>query len=247
MNTGFRENRKSSDSFSESLPILNSESEVFGDRLRNIIGMESNRTFAKRCSISDGLLGAYIRGEKTPGMDKLVTIANAGGVSVDWLATGRGPKSPRESRTSVGPEPSGYIAIPLYDIRASAGHGAVNEPVSTAAADALMFKEDWIRFELGATPANLFLVRVSGDSMEPTLRAGDVILIDRSASRPDREGIYLMRMGEMLLVKRLQALPGGRIRVTSDNAAFEPWMLEADKQSEEVQIYGRVVWSGRRL
>ena len=140
----------------------------------------------------------------------------------------------------------GYVAIPLYNnIRAAAGHGAIVEHERPD--DALMFKEDWIRYELGASPSDLCLIRVSGDSMEPTLRAGDIILIDHRASRPDREGIYIIRMGEMLLVKRLQALPGAKVKVISDNAAFDSWTIDLVDIGNEVAIIGRVVWSGRRL
>lgn len=157
----------------------------------------------------------------------------------------RQPSATHQPMTSTEPR-AGYIALPLYnDVRAAAGHGAVNG--HEQADDALMFKEDWIRYELGAKAQDLCLIRVSGDSMEPTLRAGDVILIDHRACRPDREGIYIMRVGEMLLVKRLQALPGGKIRVTSDNPAFDPWTLGPEEFGADVQVVGRVVWSGRRL
>lgn len=142
---------------------------------------------------------------------------------------------------------AGYVAVALYNgIHAAAGHGAVAGTETPD--DALMFKEDWIRFELGAKPADLCLIRVSGDSMEPTLRAGDVILVDRRAQQPDREGIYILRMDDMLLVKRLQALPGGVLQVSSDNAAFATWTLKvADLEANAVHIIGRVVWAGRRF
>ena len=83
--------------------------------------------------------------------------------------------------------------------------------------------------------------------MEPTLRADDLVLIDRSTHRPDREGIYVMRLGEMLLVKRLQAIPGDKVRIISDNPAFDSWTLDLTRLVEEVKIYGRVIWAGRKF
>lgn len=143
--------------------------------------------------------------------------------------------------------PADYVVLPLYnEVQAAAGHGALvgNEKPD----DALMFKEDWIRFELGARPSDLCLIRVSGDSMEPTLRAGDVILVDTRARHPDREGIYILRMDGMLLVKRIQAMPGSQLQVSSDNAAFAPWTIKLAQLAEaDLAIIGRVVWSGRRL
>lgn len=61
---------------------------AFGERLLKTIGAESKRSFARRCGFSDGLLSAYLKGEKAPGMRHLVMIAKAAGVSLDWLATG---------------------------------------------------------------------------------------------------------------------------------------------------------------
>jgi phage repressor protein C with HTH and peptisase S24 domain len=150
------------------------------------------------------------------------------------------------SQSLMAMEPqAGYVAIPLYsEIQASAGHGATSNR-EQAADDIIMFREDWIRYELGARPQDLLLIRVHGDSMEPTLRAGDVILVDGSASRPNREGIYVLRLGDALLVKRLQVLPGRKIRVTSDNATFESWMIDVDANTDAT-ILGRVIWSGRR-
>lgn len=142
---------------------------------------------------------------------------------------------------------AGYVAIPLYNgVRAAAGGGAIVEHETPD--DALVFKEEWVRIELGARPQDLYLIRVAGDSMEPTLRSGDVILVDRRATRPDREGVYILRMNEMLLVKRLQALPGGVVRVISDNTAFLPFEIKAaDVGGDELAIIGRVVWTGRRM
>jgi phage repressor protein C with HTH and peptisase S24 domain len=189
------------------------------------------------------------------------------GINTNWLLTGEGsmlahpsekpfqhpsatgasteeaePQAGR-SAAAVGP---GFTALPLYDgIRASGGDGALSG--EDQAENVILFSEDWIRREFGAKPRNLFMIRVAGDSMEPTLRAGDFILVDRRTSRPDREGVYLLRMGEMLLVKRLQALPGGKIRASSDNAAFDPFVLDADESGGDVQIHGRIIWASRRL
>jgi len=176
------------------------------------------------------------------------------GINANWLLTGEGemllsdvPYGTHQATVLGGqPEDGKYVALPLYNnIHAAAGHGAVVDHERPD--DALMFQASWIRSELGARPDDLCLIRVSGDSMEPTLRAGDVILVNRQACKPDREGIYILRVGEMLLVKRLQALPGGQVKVTSDNTAFDAWTINLADQGSDVIIVGRVVWSGRRL
>ena len=91
------ENRNGSDLKAEEVPISKFETEPpFKDRLREVIGDRKLVWFAKECGFSDSLLGSYLRGEKLPGFDNLVSIARVGGVTVDWLATGRSPKTRAE-------------------------------------------------------------------------------------------------------------------------------------------------------
>ena len=78
--------------------------------------------------------------------------------------------------------------------------------------------------------------------MEPTLRDGDEILVDRTP-RPLRAGIHVIRLDDVLLVKRLESGPGGTLRVISDNAAY-PRM---ERLAQDVELIGRVVWKGGRL
>ncbi|WP_275100104.1 S24 family peptidase [Sedimenticola hydrogenitrophicus] len=139
-----------------------------------------------------------------------------------------------------------YALVPLYDVRAAAGHGAVVEEEQII--DSLAFKRQWIQQELHASPGDLYLIYVDGESMEPTLRPGDVILVDRrSAQAVPRDGIYVLRMDGSLLVKRLQRLPGRQVKVTSDNPAYEPFNLSLEAPGEDLAIVGRVVWTGRRM
>lgn len=143
---------------------------------------------------------------------------------------------------------SEYAHIPLYDVRAAAGKG---ELVTTEApVDVLAFKEDWIRRELRVRPEDLRLIYVEGDSMEPDLRAGDIILVDHTDTSARREGIYVLLLDGALLVKTLQRLPGGVIRVISRNESYEPFSVKVDELetvAATIVIVGRVVWTCRRV
>lgn len=70
-------------------PIPGGESDTFGTRLRSLIEGESIAGFARRVGVPEANIHTYLRG-MSPQMDKLVRIADACGVTVDWLATGRG-------------------------------------------------------------------------------------------------------------------------------------------------------------
>jgi len=64
----------------------------FPARLKECIGDESVASFARRCGFSEGLIRAYLKAQKRPGMERIVRIAEVAGVTLDWLATGLGPR-----------------------------------------------------------------------------------------------------------------------------------------------------------
>ena len=137
---------------------------------------------------------------------------------------------------------TGLRLIPKLSVGASAGSGAYND--AEALAGKIGFDEKWLR-KMGVDPKQLSLIRVEGDSMLPTLADGDEIMVDRAAATaPLSDGIHIIRMDDVLMVKRVVRGPGGRLSVLSDNPAYPDW---ADVDGKAVTVIGRVVWAGRRL
>jgi len=132
-----------------------------------------------------------------------------------------------------------WVEIPRLSLEASAGPGA--NAAEEIPFDAFRFSRRWLR-ENGLQPAQLSAIRVMGDSMDPLLRDGDEILVDRTP-RPFREGVHVARLGEALLVKRIQAVPPGRLLLISENPAYGPIEMSAS----DVDVVGRVVWKGGRI
>jgi len=132
-----------------------------------------------------------------------------------------------------------WVAIPRLPLGASAGPGAF--ALEEVPFDSFGFSSRWLR-EQGLDPAMLSAIAVAGDSMEPELRDGDEILVD-CTPRPLREGIHVVRLGEVLHVKRVQAGKPGTLRLISANPAYPP--IEA--AIADVDVIGRVVWKGARL
>ena len=132
-----------------------------------------------------------------------------------------------------------WVAVPRLPLEASAGPGAVS--AAEIPFDAFRFSRRWLR-EQGLEPAMLSSIRVMGDSMDPLLRDGDEILVDRTP-RAFREGVHVVRLGEALHVKLLQAVPPGRLRLISKNAAYEP----VEVPMADVDVVGRVVWKSGRI
>lgn len=74
----------------------------FGQRLKEVIGKEPVRSFARRATISEGAVRQYMNGNRYPDLDFLAAITSAGNVNLLWLATGEGDKNAHEARGSPG-------------------------------------------------------------------------------------------------------------------------------------------------
>lgn len=153
--------------------------------------------------------------------------------------------SVREPATLYKPAPpDGFVLVPRYDVHGSMGNGSVIH--SEQIVDHLAFRAEWVRTALGASPEHLVLISAIGDSMEPTLRAGDLLLIDRSVTGVKHDSIYAFAVGDELRVKRVQRLYDGTLIVKSDNPGYASETLTPE-QAATVNIVGRVVWTGRRM
>ena len=141
---------------------------------------------------------------------------------------------------------AGTGLTPLFrlDVGAAAGAGAFDGDESGDAH--IAFDPAWLRQVARGAPDQLSIIRVEGDSMAPTLGHGDDILVDRSdGGERVRDGIYVLRLEDALVVKRLALNPAARtLAIRSDNPAYPSW---PDCDPAAVEIVGRVVWAGRRI
>jgi phage repressor protein C with HTH and peptisase S24 domain len=140
--------------------------------------------------------------------------------------------------------PAGLISVDRHAVAVSAGPGAI--VTQELGKPYFAFDERWLKALTPSSPSNLSIVRVEGDSMAPTLNAGDDILVDLGdAGNGLRDGIYVLRIDDALVVKRIALNPiGRRLTVQSDNPAYPDW---PDCSLDEIKPIGRVIWSGRRI
>ena len=159
-------------------------------------------------------------------------LARYFGVPETWLGAAETPT----------PEAPALLTVPVLDTAASAGPGAVAEDRLSSAG--MGFSEAWLRRlrPHGSGKDGLSVIRVRGTSMLPTLSDGDEILVDGRDTRDRlRDGIYVLRVDDVLLVKRL-VRNGNGFDVRSDNPQAGPVDLAGG-----VEVIGRVLWAGRRL
>lgn len=168
-------------------------------------------------------------------------------VNPSFLLTGEGPMflnepSPPAVLATAAPSRHGSLRelrevlegklVPFLSQLVSAGPGEELEPYDESAG--------LICLPEGEARGDLRALRVRGDSMEPTLRPGDIVVCDLGGWRGD--GLYVLRDNESAYVKRVRRVREG-LEVMSDNPAYASWSCPL----EELVVVGRVCYSVIRL
>lgn len=200
---------------------------------------------AEMADVNRSFVYDILRGRSTrPGLDRLGEVARVLKVEVDWLIHGIGDV---EGTPPFIENPDDtFVAIPHAGVRPSMGGGSVAIEDPDAGGRAYHFRRSWIKNGLKASPSQLRIMTVEGDSMEPTLFDGDTVLVDMTRKAPSPPGIFVLDDGMGLVAKRLQHVPNSdppAVRVISDNKHYP----EYERSSEEINIVGRIRWFAREI
>lgn len=232
------------------------------DKIKQIKGLKSDAGLAQLLNVKPSTVANW-RARKTLPFENIVAFCEDENINISWLLTGQittqyidvdgqkvlttakehGLYKKEEKPLILREEPGVYgdfVYVPMVSGKISAGGGLIPD---TTVELKLAFKRDWIQRH--GDPRNMSLIRVSGDSMEPTLYSGDIVLVDHNRNYIDPHGgIYAIAMDDIIMIKRLQMIyPVKKIRIISDNPKYEP--LEAEP--EQVIINGKVIWFGREI
>lgn len=82
--------------------------------------------------------------------------------------------------------------------------------------------------------------------MEPTIRDGDTLLLDTSIDRVKDNGIYVVVIDGLVVVKRVHMSRDGTVTLISDNQLYPPEEVPA-AEVPEIRFAGRVMWFGRSI
>lgn len=209
--------------------------EGFARRLAEAIWPEKPSAFAQRAGVSSGLISKYLRGAGASGhrLDIVAKIADAAGVSLDWLVWGRGE----------GKVAGEVVRVPRFDATVAAGAGSWNE--GKRRLDDIPFTPAFFQKRLGRqSGAGFAVLEACGDSMEPGISNGDLLLIDERDARLS-DGVFAFVLDEEARVKRFRRRVDG-VTIVSDNPAYPPEEV-ATESLDRITVIGRVRWVGKVL
>ncbi|WP_417292559.1 S24 family peptidase [Desulfovibrio porci] len=182
------------------------------------------RRAAKEFGMEEGaLLTQWLSGQRTPSLKSLAPILEKMGVTLQAPSL----------------DPVEYVMIPKVAARAGAGSSLLTED---AVHGYYAFRREFLQRE-HICGNHAVMLDVLGDSMAPLILNRDTILVDQSSTELRDGNIYLVGLGDELLVKRLQRTPRGWMLV-SQNQDYAPMTVEGP-DPENFRVYGRVRWFGR--
>ena len=201
---------------------------TFGKRLRESIQKKdwTQAAFAEMLDVSSQTVQQWLKDDNYPTVANVLRIADILNVSPAWLLFGE-----------TGSSEDLLVAIPEYDIDFSCGNGQSlfedREPVRY-----VYYLRSWF-VENKINPHRAVRARIKGDSMQPFLWEGDSALLNLDETHVIDGSVYAFSIDEDLFIKRLAMIPGVGLKVISDNPTYDPLVLEAEKFSERLRIFGR--------
>jgi phage repressor protein C with HTH and peptisase S24 domain len=209
---------------------------------------------AKATGVSPSAFRKWLKGLAEPSRDRLVALAEAAGVNVSWLAKGEGAepdlmslagraRSPQSFELGGSLNPAQFLVLPKRREAAAAGSGHQTTNIPT---EFIGFRYDWLRATFGRELGDLVLEVAVGESMEPDIRDGNLLLLDTTDRTFRNFGIYVVEVRGERLVKRVQRKFDGSLILISDNRMYLPESIDAE-MAKEVKVVGRVIWRGGNI
>lgn len=212
--------------------------EIVGERferaLEFIYGDKNNKKISEKYEITQQSVGQL---KKKKAINETISfICENEMINLNWVQTGKGEMF--ISETKENQKNDNNYHIDLLNVRAGAGEGIYNYVVETV--DTISLDKSFFR-----TPINTNKVKgiqVDGDSMEPTLRDGDYVLIDETTTF-GVNGIYAIQFGGQILIKRLQFKMDGTVLIISDNNKYQSETFNPKENQLPFQVLGLKVLS----
>lgn len=177
------------------------------------------------------MIGKYALGKTVPPFDVIICLARFAGVSLDWLAFGRGNKYEKDN-VSIK---SGATTIKVYDISVSAGPGCFVDDEFVHSN--IVLSDEFLKlYGLSKDCVGVF---ITGDSMKPKLKSTDTVIIDTGITEFEDDNIYVFSYENHCYIKQLQKI-GREIKVKSLNPDYESWTVIPEEEGNKFKIVGKL-------
>lgn len=201
-------------------PMVTEQEKRFSERLNKALdeigvppkGKGRQTTVAKMFGVSQKGARKWLEAEGMPEPKRLEQIAKKCGVNIEWLWGGRGPMRPKsihEARDiEPGPDIGIILSIPIVG-NTQAGPDKAWEELGYPAG----YGEEYV--DIPSKDVHAYALRIAGDSMEPRMREGEVVVVYPSEEpMPGDEVVVRTKAGEVM-VKSLVYIRGGRVALDS--------------------------------
>lgn len=211
--------------------------EQFLHRLSEAAGIGSQTELADALGVNRSAITQARKKDAIPSK-WLLQMYRAYGLNPDWLEKGEGQAFIALSRSQNS---ESFRQIPKVKARLCAGDGSFE--VGSEIESFFSFQAAWLQRKGAA--AHMVLMDVFGNSMEPEIRDGDTVLIDKSQKDILAGAVYAVGIEDTIMVKRLEKHPQTLVLI-SDNKSYAPIHLKKEDMNS-VRIIGKVVWICREL
>jgi hypothetical protein len=198
----------------------------FGERLRSVLDEFGTRAAAAVVAdVTPEHLASYIAGRAKPPFELIARVAAARNVSLDWLATGTGPRN-LEAET-----PDGYVEVPFAPDPEMRFSDSETVPV--------LFARVWLE-PMGSAEAMRLIVH-RGNANEPVIRDGELLLVDTSVTAVAGDGLYAFARDGKFLARFVETFVNGRVALKARNPDYGAQNLTPD-EAGALKPFGRVCW-----
>ncbi len=210
--------------------------EIFYKKVSEVIGLRNQNELASVIGVNPSSIAQARKRDKIPA-NWILQLCLKYGLNPNWLENDIGPAFIKPFNNTE----EQFMQIPKVRARLCAGGGSFE--VGSEIEGYYSFRKDWLSRKGNAE--KMVLLDIFGNSMEPELKEGDVVLIDESQKDILAGSIYAVGIDDTIMVKRLEKRPK-RLALLSENTKNETIYMEGEDLNR-VRLIGKVLWVGREF
>ena len=210
--------------------------EIFSKKVSDAVGLRYQNELSAVIGVNSSSITQARKRDKIPA-NWILQLCLKYGLNPNWLEKDIGPVFIQPFNNTE----EEFMQIPKVRARLCAGGGSFE--VGSEIEGYYSFRKEWLSRKGNAD--KMVLMDIFGNSMEPELKEGDVVLIDESKKDILAGSIYAVGIDDTIMVKRLEKRPKG-LALLSENIKNETIYMEGEDLNR-VRLIGKVLWVGREF